>query len=277
MPFYLLTNALGFPYSASPGEFAPGCDVARVGSELRTRQGSLLPATFIVASTPGGTLPDSPDVTSRHAQLFEVELVDPDAVPLRKGQPPRKLRATRVRVAREVSVFLIFGSHAGALERFFATMEAMTHEQWARVHSLFVASETRDVALHGHPGLGRIPRVVKNTAHRGSRVVDELGYLAEQWALDLVDAALSLDERRDLFRASDAANVAARALALGNRLISIVRTDALAPFEAVIGPVWEAPKRSRGHTTSPQSPAVSLAPSPTLTQSVAGEVPCPGI
>lgn len=277
MPWYLLTNALGFSYSASPGEFSPGCDVARVGGELRSNQDGLGAVSFVVASTPGGTLADPAGVIWRNARLFEVELVDPDAVPLRKGQPPRKLRATRVRVTREVSVYLIFGSHAGALERFFAAMEAMTHEQWARVHSLYLASETRDIALHGFQGVGRIPRVVKNTAHRGSRLVDELGYLADQWALHLVDGALSLDERRDLFRASEATNVAARALALGNRLISIVRTDALAPFEAVIGPAWEAPKRSRGHTTSPQSPAVSLAPSPTLTQSVAGEVPCPGI
>ena len=58
MPWYLLTNALGFSYSASPGEFSPGCDVARVGGELRSNQDGLGAVSFVVASTPGGTLAD---------------------------------------------------------------------------------------------------------------------------------------------------------------------------------------------------------------------------
>ncbi|MDA8375303.1 MAG: hypothetical protein M0Z91_13830 [Actinomycetota bacterium] len=269
MAFYLLTDSHGRPYLPDLREFTSGAATARVGAELRT--GLSAPwhgKRFFVAGSPGRTLPDSPMFPDRHSRLFEVQLPGREA-PVRHAG---RIAVDCALVTKEVSVFRLFGRQAKFMERFFAGMEAMTLEQWARVHQYFVATELRDVARYGTPGVGRIGRAVKNTAHRSTKLVDELGYLADGWAYELIDSSIPDERRVEMLRASETANVAARALALGDKLLPAIRVDALAPFAAVIGPVWEESKPAKK-----PPPVVPITPSNEYVQPGREERSCLGI
>ncbi|MDA8116871.1 MAG: hypothetical protein M0000_05665 [Actinomycetota bacterium] len=268
MPHYLLTDSAGVPLMnyGRPDQDAETF-VARVGSTVATRVWKGSRANFYVGADPVDAAAALGSKWIWPLRLFRVE---PDFAPY--SEASRTRWATAAEVLEEVSVFRVFGHHAGEIERFCQACGSVTAEQWIRIACLADSRELAEVARYGPGAEGGTARSVLTSASLTSdRLSRQLG-LAVRFTSQLAMQGLAKAWMAERGQPLLVLQTATRVLMLGDKVAPGVRDAALAPFKAVIGPAWEVPKR-----TEPPSPAVSLAPSAPITHPARGEELCPSI
>ena len=269
MPWYLITDSRGSPFEYPlSAELDPEGITARPGSALETHWiGHKNRAKFQIAPDPLTAATSRAPDPRWPARLFMV-------APATQLQSPRgEYRYVyRVEILEEISVFEVFDRKAKTMERVFMALEEMGPEQWVRVAA---HSATARVALTCNFGAATTEltrTAVRSYADAQRARLKWQGNLACHWTRLLlrIEKRDASDFERKLM--VDSLEAATWALVLGDNIPGILREAALAPFAAVIGPVWENPRRSPA-----QSPSTSPTSSPQVAQAGGGEGIWPSI
>lgn len=281
----------------------PGSPVRKGGEEVTDIDGVPVmdggaweqdPATF--RATPGSSLATRSVNGSRH--MFKIGRDPASVAELLAIRPiwPFKLFEVEcsaasdkiadfvnlVDVVQELPAHRAFGPRGMKVERFVAELANMAPEQWIRIAAAAVAEVNG--SHHGPfstalpPTTARALSWLRNGQNRRDRERGELtSVVARVAARESLEGAKNRNQ--SLFAGrhwllESIIDAAGSALAASVPWPAEIREAALAPFVAVIGPIWETPKRTK---TPP--PAVPLAPPfPTpLTASSTQELACPGI
>ena len=275
MAFYLLTDIDGVPVmDGGAWEQDPATFRATPGLSLATRSVNGSRHMFKIGRDPASAAELLAIRPIWPFKLFEVEC----------SAASDKIVdfVNRVDVVQELPAYRAFGPRGMKVERFVAELANMAPEQWIRIATAAVAEVNG--SQHGPfstalpPTTARALSWLRNGQNRRDRERGELtSVVARAAARESLEGAKSRNQALFAGRhwlLESIIDAAGSALAASVPWPAEIREAALAPFEAVIGPIWDTPKKS-----SVRTPAISLAQTTGLTQASAINegLACPGI
>ena len=275
MAFYLLTDIDGVPVmDGGAWEQDPATFRAAPGLSLATRSVNGSRHMFKIGRDPASAAELLAIRPIWPFKLFEVEC----------SAASDKIVdfVNRVDVVQELPAHRAFGPRGMKVERFVAELANMAPEQWIRIATAAVAEVNG--SHHGPfstalpPTTARALSWLRNGQNRRDRERGELtSVVARAAARESLEGAKNRNQALFAGRhwlLESIIDAAGSALAASVPWPAEIREAALAPFEAVIGPIWDTPKKS-----SVRTPAKSLAQTAGLTQASAINegLACPGI